>query len=180
MYGESEILWVGQQIWRQWKGFLSTLRSFSVYEMDPVSSANKKKGDDASISSHVCCLCSDTLTFKTNKNKQKGPSLHQLNVLSCSCSRRGTLLTFTSVCVCVCVCSGGADGAAGGVCWWPLEGGALRAHCWCLQAHHSHLWTAQRLWGYSHKSARSHFGFKLSGKGSYFYRPPNKYVRLYV
>lgn len=48
----------------------------------------------------------------------------------------------------LCLCSGGADGAVGGVCRWPLEGRALRAHCWCLQAHHPHLRTAQGLWGY--------------------------------
>lgn len=47
----------------------------------------------------------------------------------------------------VCMCSGGANGAAGGVRWWLVEGGALWAHRWCLQAHHPHLRTAQRLWG---------------------------------
>ena len=43
--------------------------------------------------------------------------------------------------------SGCPYGAFGGVCRWAVESGALRAHLWHLQAHNSHLWEAQGLWG---------------------------------
>lgn len=43
--------------------------------------------------------------------------------------------------------SGCPNGAFGGVCRRAVESRALRAHLWHLQAHNSHLWEAQGLWG---------------------------------
>lgn len=123
---------------RQWKALLPSISPEIIFSLWAVSPP------------HFPCLLSlqehyaefkFTVALWANKSQQQCP----------------WGVNSTSFRLCVCVCSGGADGAVGGVRWWPVEGGALRAHRRCLQAHHSHLRTAQGLWGKRHSAQGNHY-----------------------
>lgn len=53
--------------------------------------------------------------------------------------------------------TGRTDGAAGGVCGWTVEGRALWAYIWHLQADYTHLREAPWLWGTTLQSMTSYW-----------------------